>query len=126
MEMAFGILGSLIPLLFVGGIIYLVSRLFSKRDKTTSEGAGVTIRRLFQYGVMLAMLILASIGIAGLIDAAASAGSQITRNSEETALSIAFVLVALPVFAGLAFYTARRLRSDPEEQRSVGVCTGSG
>ena len=120
MEIAFGILGSFLPLLILGGIIFLVARLMSNRNKATDENVGVAIRRFFQYTVMLVMLILASFGTAGLIDAAASAGSRITSDATGTALSISFVFVGLPVFVGLAFYTARRLRVDPREQHSTG------
>jgi len=120
MEDGFGILGSFIPLLILGGIVFLVAKLMSNRTRTTDESAGVAIRRLFQYSIMLAMLVLASFGIAGLIDAAASAGSSITVDATGTALSIAFVVVALPVFVGLAMYTSHRLRTDPREQHSVG------
>ena len=120
MEAALGILGSFIPLLILGGIIFFVARLMSNRHRTTDESAGVAIRRFFQYAVMLAMLVLTSFGMAGLIDAAASAGSRLTTDATGTALSIAFVFVGLPVFAGLAIYTARKLRTDPRERESVG------
>ena len=120
MEAALGILGSFIPLLILGGIIFLVAKLMSNRDKATEESAGVAIRRFFQYAIMLAMLALTSFGLAGLIDAAASAGSRITTDATGTALSIAFVVVGLPVFVGLAMYTAHKLRTDPREQHSVG------
>lgn len=120
MEAALGIFGSLIPLLVLGGIVFGVVKLMSNRTRTTDESAGVAIRRFFQYSIMLAMLVLATFGIAGLIDAAASAGSRITVDATGTALSIAFVVVGLPVFVGLAMYTSHSLRTDPREQDSVG------
>lgn len=120
MEAALGIFGSFIPLLILGGIVFGVVKLMSKHDKETGEGAGVAIRRFFQYGVMLAMLVLTSFGVAGLIDAVASAGSRITVDATGTALSIAFVFVGLPVFVGLGIYTAHRLKIDPREQQSMG------
>ena len=120
MEAALGIFGSFIPLLILGGIVFGVMKLMSKQDKESGEGAGVAIRRFFQYGVMLAMLVLTSFGVAGLIDAVASAGSRITVDATGTALSIAFVFVGLPVFVGLGIYTAHRLKVDPREQQSAG------
>ena len=120
MEAALGIFGSFIPMLILGGIIFGVVKLMSKHDKESGDGAGVAIRRFFQYGVMLAMLVLTSFGVAGLIDAAASAGSRITVDATGTAMSIAFVFVGLPVFVGLAMYTAHRLRVDPHERHSIG------
>jgi len=120
MEAALGIFGSFIPLLILGGIVFGVVKFTSKHDKETGEGAGVAIRRFFQYGVMLAMLVLTTFGVAGLIDAVASAGSRITVDATGTALSIAFVFVGLPVFVGLGIYTAHRLKVDPREQHSAG------
>jgi len=120
MEAALGIFGSFIPLLILGGIVFGVVKLMSNHDKATGEGVGVAIRRLFQYGVMLAMLVLTTFGVAGLIDAVASAGSRITVDATATALSIAFVFVGLPVFVGLGIYTAHRVKVDPREQHSAG------
>ena len=120
MEIMFGILASVIQLAIVVGIIVLIVRLATKREKATSEGAGVLIRRFFQYTVMLGMLVLAAIGLAGLIDAAAATAAQVTQDSTALARSIAFVVVGLPVYVGLTIYTARRLRDDPREQQSLG------
>jgi hypothetical protein len=120
MEAALGIFGSLVPLLILGAIVFFVVKLMARHDQATGEGAGVAIRRFFQYGVMLAMLVLTSFGVAGLIDAVASAGSRITVDATGTALSIAFVFVGLPVFVGLAIYTDHRLKVDPREQHSAG------
>jgi hypothetical protein len=120
MDIALGIVGSFLPLLILGGIIFGIVRLVTRRDNATSESAGVMIRRFFQYSIMLAMLVLVTFGLAGVLDAAASTSSRITQDSERTALSIAFLVVGLPVFAGLSIYTSRRLTSDPMEQKSAG------
>ena len=117
MDIALGIVGSFLPLLILGGIIFGIVKLVTRRDNATSESAGVMIRRFFQYSIMLAMLVLVTFGLAGVLDAAASTSSRITQDSERTALSIAFLVVGLPVFAGLSIYTARRLTSDPTAGR---------
>ncbi len=120
MEIAFGILGSVIQLAIIVGIVVFIVRLVGKRDKATSEGAGVVIRRFFQYTVMLGMLVLGALGLAGVVDAAAGAAAQVTQDTTAVARSIAFVVVGLPVYVGLAIYTARRLSEDPREQQSLG------
>ena len=120
MEIMFGILVSVIQLAIVVGIIVLIVRRVAKREMATTEGAGVFIRRFFLYTLMLGMLVLAAIGLAGLIDAAVGAASQLTQDSAAIARSIAFVVVALPVYVGLAIYTVQRLREDPREQQSSG------
>ena len=120
MEIMFAILGSVIQLAIIVGIVVLIVRRVTGRERATSENTGLLIRRFFQYTVMLSMLVLGGIGLAGLIDAAAAAAAQVAQDSTAVARSIAFVVVALPVYVGLAIYTARRFRDDPREQQSLG------
>ena len=54
------------------------------------------------------------------VDAAWSAAAQAAQDTAAVARSIAFVVVALPVFGGLALFTKRHLDSDPAEARSLG------
>ena len=109
----------MIQLAIVVGIIVLIVRA-TRRENATSEGTGLFIRRFFLYTVMLGMLVLTGIGLAGLIDAATATAAQVARDSAAVARSIAFVVVGLPVYVGLAIYTARRLRDDSREQQSLG------
>lgn len=115
-----GLLATLIQVGVLIGVVVLIVKAVGGRDKTSTEGAGVMIRRIFVYLIMLSMLILAAIGIAGLIDAALPESGRIADNSADAARSIAFVVVGLPVYVGLALYTARQLRSDANERRSIG------
>jgi len=120
MEIIFGIGMSLIQLAVMVGIVVLIIRAVSRRGGSSSESSGVAVRRFFQYLIMLVMLLLVGIGLTGLIDAAVTATTAATQDTAAVASSIAFVLVGLPVYAGLAVYTKRRLDSDPHEQRSFG------
>ena len=115
-----GILASLIQLGVMVGIVVLIVKLVSGRGKASTESVGVVIRRFFVYTIMLVMLAVVGIGVAGLIEAALPAAGEITDSSAAAARSIAFVIVGLPVYAGLALYTARRLKNDPNEQGSIG------
>lgn len=115
-----GILASLIQLAVMVGIVVLIVKAVGGRRKTSTESVGVLIRRVFVYTLMLSMLLLLGIGIGGLIEAALPNSGEITDSSTDAALSIAFVIVALPVYAGLCVYTARRLQTDSNEQSSTG------
>ena len=119
-EILFGLFGTLVPLGIMGGIVFLIVKAVAGHKKTPTESAGVHIRRFFVYLIMLAMLVLVGLGIAGLIEAVLPTSGLITDNSAAAARSISFVVVGLPIYVGLAFYTARRLASDPNEQRSAG------
>ena len=96
-----GILSSLIQIGVMVGVVVLIVRFVSGRDKATSVSVGVLIRRFFVYSIMLTMLILVGIGIAGLIEAALPTTGEITSNSADAARSIAFILVGLPVYLAL-------------------------
>jgi hypothetical protein len=120
MELAFGILISVVQLAVFIGLIVFVVKLVTKRGASSAEGSGVSIRHFFQYSIMLVMLTVTAFGVIGLVDAIASAGTQLTRDTSAVARSIAFVVVGLPVYAGLVAYTRRRLATDPVEARALG------
>ena len=111
-------------LAIVVGIVVFIVRLVSKRGESGAEreGTGTSLRRFFVYVIMLVTLLLAGLGVAGLIEAAAleSSGSAARDTASIRRRNIAFVVVALPVFVGLAFYTRRRSTDDPAERRSLG------
>jgi hypothetical protein len=120
MDLLLALLGTLIQLAVFGAVVFLIVRVVSRRDRGPTEGAGTSIRRFFLYALMLVTLTLSGIGLGGLLDAVASAGAQITRDSTAVARALAFTLVGVPVYAGLAIYAARRLRDDPRERESLG------
>ena len=113
---AFGLL----PLLVLIGIVVLIVRLIDARNRPNPEGEGVSARRIFRYLVMLLTLVLSCIGLAGLLDAATASPRLVTTNNAAVALSVAFLVVALPAFVVLAVVTRRRLADDPAEARSAG------
>jgi len=111
---------ALLPLLVLLGIVVLLVRLIDARDRTTIDGEGIAARRMFRYLMMLLTLVLSCVGLAGLVDAAATSAEQITTDTGAVALSVAFVVVAAPAFIALAMVTRRRLSDDPAEARSPG------
>jgi len=120
MEAAIAILMSLVQLAVFIGIILFVVKLVTKKGSSSAEGSGISIRRFFQYSIMLVVLVIASFGVIGIIDAVASSGSTMARDTSAIARSISFLIVGIPVFAGLALYTRRLLKSMPTERRSIG------
>jgi len=115
-----GILATLIQIGVMVGIVVLIVKAVGGRDKSSTESAGIVIRRVFVYLIMLAMLAVVAIGLGGLIDAALPESGELVDSSADAARSISFVIVGLPILAGLAVYTARRLKADSREQESTG------
>ena len=110
----------LLPLLVLIGVVVLVVRLAGGNNPTSGESAGVAVRRIFQYLVLVVALVLSCVGLAGVFSEALMSGEQITRDTAGVARSISFLLVGVPAFVALALYTRRRLRDDAAEVRSAG------
>jgi hypothetical protein len=106
--------------LILGVIIVLVVRAIAKRRSVTGESAAMVVRRLFQYLAMLITLALTGFGVAGILEAIVASDGAITSDTTLIARSVAFLVVGLPAYAGLAWYTRRQLRTDPTEATSLG------
>ena len=83
-EIGMGIVMTLIQLAAIVGIVVLIVRLVGKRGTASTERAGVSVRRFFQYTFMVIMLVLAATGVTGLLDAALSAASQRPRTRKRS------------------------------------------
>lgn len=114
--MALGILLSLVSLLLPVVVAVLAVRAFGRRRGPLD---GRSVRRFFQYVLLFALLVVAAIGVGDLL-AQLVDRPELVRDEGDLARALAFVLVGLPVLAGLAVWTRRRLRADPEEARSLG------
>ncbi|HSJ70956.1 MAG TPA: DUF5671 domain-containing protein, partial [Acidimicrobiia bacterium] len=110
----------LLPLLVIGGIVYLIVKASGARRDEASESPGIVIRRMFQYAVMLVALGLSAFGVIGILEVILEDVGGLTRDTGTLARSVAFLVVGLPVLAGLGLFTRSRLRSDPAEGRSFG------
>ncbi len=109
-----------LPLLVLGGIVYLIVKAVGARRDGGPENSGILIRRMFQYAAMLVALGLSVFGITGVAEVIIDDLGGWTRDTDLLARSVAFLIVGLPVLVGLALFTRSRLRSDPAEGRSFG------
>lgn len=108
-----------IPVGVVVGIIIAVRR-HRENDPGQSQDGGQTVRRLFQYAVLLGLLMVAAIGLTGLLTPLFEAGDTLTRNDATLARDLTFTFIGLPLFLALGRWTLTRLRTDPREVRSLG------
>jgi hypothetical protein len=121
-EVGLGLIGTLVQLGIVAGIVYLIVRASKRRSGDGDhepEAAGTVVRRLFHYGLLFASLMLAATGITGLLFAALESDITIARDAADLAVPLALTIVGVPLFAGLAIWSRRRLETDPQEQSSV-------
>lgn len=107
-----GVLG--LPVL----ILTLIVRA-GKRGASGGTAPGAPVRRFFQYGLLLVLLLLAAYGLTGLIRSAIES-SDILGGRSQVAGPLSALVVAGPLFVVFAAWTRRRLESDPDERRSIG------
>ncbi|WP_256842785.1 DUF5671 domain-containing protein [Ornithinimicrobium cryptoxanthini] len=106
----------------VGAVVAIVAavRRHQEDDSAQPEDRGQTVRRLFQYAVLLGLLIVAAIGLTGLLTPLFETGETLTRSDASLARDLTFTFIGLPLFLALGRWTLTRLRTDPREVRSLG------
>lgn len=112
--------GLLIQLAIIGGIVYAIVsavRGRSSREPVAATSA-VSIRRLFQYALLLAALVVAASGISGLLSRAISDAAA--RRGSELAGPLALTVTGVPVFWLLGRWIWQQLQTDPVERDSLG------
>ena len=81
---------------------------------------GHAIRRFFQYLLLYGLLVVVATGVSGLLGRLFDRGAMVAADDTELALSLAFTVVGVPLYAGLALWSRRRLADDPTEATSFG------
>ena len=104
-------------LIFVGLAIFVIRRSAGKPAARATRGQSV--RRFFQYALMLAMLVVFASGLVGLLSRLFSSDT-IYASPQELARSLAFVVVGGPAYVLLVLWARRTLHLDPTERASSG------
>ena len=112
---------ALVPLLLLAAVVAAVVLAVQRRGGGTPQLTGDSVRRFFQYLILAGLLFAAGSGLTGLL------GRLLRRvldpwhtpgDESILALQITFTVIALPLWAALAWWTHRRHRSDPQEGRA--------
>lgn len=111
-----------ISLLFLLLVVVVVVLAIRKAGAGGPAGPadGHTVRRFFQYLVLYGLLVVVAVGLAGLIGRLLERDVLVTADEAQLARDLAFTVVGLPLFAGVALWSRRRLADDPAEARSLG------
>lgn len=113
--MAFG-------LLFVV-LVAVLAALAVRRMSThppVSAPDGHALRRFFQYLLLYGLLVVACVGVSGLLGQLLDRGVVLAVDASELARNLAFTVVGVPAFVGVALWSHRRLAADATEARSLG------
>lgn len=115
----FGYLSGLIPLLVLGGIVWVIVRAVRGRDReTVRSGDEGSVRRLFVYVMLFVALITSTIGLSGLLGRVFTAAD--VRSDAGLAATLALTIVGIPVFVTLARWVWIRLAADEHERAALG------
>lgn len=120
------ILSLLLPLVLVGavvGVVLLARRRHPADPHAAPGGSGQSVRRFFQYLLLLGLLVAAASGVTGLLGRGLGrlGGDTVVARDETTlALQLTFTLIALPLWLGMAWWTWRRAAADRCELASLG------
>lgn len=85
---------------------------------STSEAHQV--RQVFQYLLLLGLVIVSAEGVAGLAGAVLGQDTALAASDTAIARSVAFTVVGLPLLAGVGWWSRRTQAADPAETRSPG------
>ncbi len=105
-------------------ILVVVLVVLAVRKANAREGGGApdghTVRRFFQYLLLYGLLVVVGIGLSGLLGRLLEWDVLVTADDAELARNLAFTVVGVPVFVGVALWSRRRLAADADEARSLG------
>ena len=109
------------PVLVVGAIVFGVVMFVRSRQDVAAPSAaqvGSTIRRLFQYALLLGVVALVAAGLSSVL-AAALASGELASDRGSLALPLAYLSVGLPAGAVLALWVRREHQANPDEATTL-------
>lgn len=112
------IVSLLFPLLLVLLVIWAVRR--ANRGVTGAPGDAHAVRRFFQYLLLYGLLVVVGLGLAGLLGRLLETDAVVSADDTELARFLAFSVVGIPLLAGLALWSRKRMAEDPTEVGSLG------
>ena len=111
------IVGWLVPLLFLGLLIFGIRKLSSSARKRT--GTSFSIRQGFQYLILFGVMIISGVGVSGLLGRVLDFNRVIAENRTDLARNLTFTIVGLPLTYVLTRWTRANFASDPRERNSL-------
>lgn len=113
MIISFSIQIALIVLVVLG-----VRRLRAGSDR--GEIRGESVRRFFQYILLYGLIVIIAIGFTGLLARIIESSNVLVADQTALARNVSFIVVGVPLFAGLALWTRRQYFDNKSEVASFG------
>jgi hypothetical protein len=110
--------GLLVPIALIVLVVWGVRRIRSGDVRGALQGH--SIRRFFQYLILYGLVVISSLGLSGLLGRILERSTLVLADKTDLARNLSFVVVGIPLYIGLAFWTRRRFAEDSSEARSFG------
>ncbi|MFM1789670.1 MAG: hypothetical protein RLZZ12_1019 [Actinomycetota bacterium] len=106
-----------IQVLFLGLLFFGAYKLFSRGGR---RGSGeFSIRRLFHYSLLYFSVIVAGVGVSGLLGRTLDFGQVIAESRTDLARNLSFAIVGVPLVYLFARWSSKNLRDDSTERSSL-------
>ncbi|HLN79181.1 MAG TPA: DUF5671 domain-containing protein [Nocardioidaceae bacterium] len=99
-------------------VVLAVRKVGAREGGGAPDGHGV--RRFFQYLLLYGLLVVVGVGISGLLGRLLERDVLAAGDETELARNLAFTVVGVPLYTGVALWSRRRFAADTEEPRSLG------
>lgn len=108
--MLIGFFSLIVPVAFVVLVVLGIRKLSASNSRT--QGAG-SLRNFFQYGLLLALMFVVANGVSGLMGRFINPSSMVIADDASLARNLSFVIVGLPLLAGIALWTRKGFQAEP-------------
>ena len=112
------VIGLLVPVVLVALVVVVLRTARARGGGEPADGR--TVRRFFQYLLLYGLFVVVAVGLAGLFGRLLDGEGLVRADQVELARDLAFTVVGVPLFAGVAVWSRRRLAEDASEARSLG------
>ncbi|MEY3089016.1 MAG: hypothetical protein RLZZ208_284, partial [Actinomycetota bacterium] len=106
-----------IQILIVGLLFFAAFKLFSRAGKRGSSA--FSIRRFFHYSLLFFSVVIAGVGLSGLLGRTLDFGRVIAESRTDLARNLSFTLVGIPLTYLFGRWSNRNLKDDPSERKSL-------
>ncbi|MBI3429989.1 MAG: hypothetical protein HY050_08055 [Actinobacteria bacterium] len=112
------IFGALFPIALLILVIVVIRRFAGRNGNGTVSGNSV--RRFFQYVLLFGLLVVAGIGLSGLLGRLLRGATLVVSDQTALARNFSFVVVGVPLLFVLSIWTRRKFLAEPSEANSFG------
>lgn len=111
-------IGLLFPIAVIALVVFGIRKIRSGDARGALQGHSV--RRFFQYLLLYGLVVVSASGLSGLLGRVLERSTLVIADKTDLARNLSFVVVGIPLYVFLAFWTRRRFTEDPSEARSFG------